>query len=355
MKPKRSNPSAQVYELAFSSEKSRTASHLKPDAINPTQSSTTALSEPRQTNAWQNLLMFVMLLLICLPVLLLNLGQQDVVNSSEASHILRSSQTWNRYETLTEQRGFSLEGLIPYENGQASLGTPPGLTWTHMIWFMTLDQHNTTPSQLILRARLCSVFFAVLALICIYWAGYSIGRHRTAAFSMLIFAANPVFIYYTRLATPTMLHTGWAMLAIATSLWAIRPLRPLPSTERQFLGWIVCGLALGAATLVAGPITLATIVAPIFMLILFCPDRVSHLIGLLASLLIGLLIVAPWLIYAHEHNPQVWDHWLASIISVKQLDSDFLWQQSLIRIAWLALAFSPWVLWILAVVAQPIS
>ena len=101
--------------------------------------------------------------------------------------------------------------------------------------------------------------------------------------SMLVFAANPVFIYYARTATPAMIQAGWGMLAIATSLWAIRPLRPMPSTERQFIGWIICGIALGAATLTAGPITLATIVAPIFLLILLCPDRVSHLIGLLAS------------------------------------------------------------------------
>jgi 4-amino-4-deoxy-L-arabinose transferase-like glycosyltransferase len=360
-----------VYELAFEPDQPQSAAQSKsakpakpakpkrPAKANPSNPapprSTAALSEPRNTNVWRNLLLFALLMLVCLPVLVVNLGQPDVVDPSEASNLLRSSQTWARYVSLSRQRGFSLECLIPHENGIPSLDEPPGLTWTHMVWFMTMDPDHVTPGQLILRARLCGVFFALLTIICVYWAGYSLGRHRTAMFSMLIFAANPVFIYYARFATPTMLHTGWGMLAIATSLWAIRPLRPLPSTERQFTGWIICGLAMGAATLVAGPITLATIAAPVFLLILFCPDRVSHLIGLLASMLIAVLLVVPWLMYAHEHNQQVWEHWLASIISVKQLQPGFLWHQSLIRGLWLLLAFVPWLMWIGAVVAQPLS
>ncbi|MAX23721.1 MAG: hypothetical protein CMJ19_04380 [Phycisphaeraceae bacterium] len=378
MKPQRSNPSSGTYELATTPDEltpraPRESASKSPKSSPPTSNkssskskgngngngkspqSTNALSEPRKTNAWRNVLLFVLLLLTCLPILLINLGQPDVVNPSEASYLLRSLQTWQRYDILSDQRGFSLECLIPHENGEPALSEPPGLTWTHMVWLMSMDPLHITPGQLTLRARFCSVFFAMIAIICVYWAGYSLGRHRTAMLSMLVFAANPVFIYYARTATPAMIQAGWGMLAIATSLWAIRPLRPMPSTERQFIGWIICGIALGAATLTAGPITLATIVAPIFLLILLCPDRVSHLIGLLASLLIALLLVVPWLMYAHEHNQQVWEHWLASIISVKQLEPGFLWEQSIKRGGWLVLAFAPWLMWILAVIAQPFS
>lgn len=377
MKPKNDPSSDETYELACEPDDVKTAapSPSKPTPAKPPEKqkpakpgkqgngngngngtrSAMALSEPRNTSAWRNLLLFALLLLVCTPILLINLGQPDVVDPGEASSLLRSTQTWKRYDTLSSQRGFSLECLIPHENGRPALDEPPGLTWTHMFWFMSMDPDHVSPAQLILRARLCSVFFAFLALICIYWAGYSLGRHRTAMFSLLILAANPVFIYYARTATPAMVQTGWGMLAIATSLWAIRPLRPLPSTERQFIGWIICGLAMGAATLAAGPITLATVVAPIFLLILFCPDRVSHLIGLLASMLIAVLLVVPWLMYAHEHNQLVWEHWLASIISVKQLQVSFLLQQSMTRGVWLALAFAPWIMWIFAVLAQPLS
>ena len=316
---------------------------------------TAALSEPKNTNAWRNMLLFALAILVCLPILMVNLGQPDVVDQVEAQNLLRSSQTWKRYDALSGQRGFSLECLIPHVNGEPSLNEPPGLTWTHMVWFMSMDPDQNAPNQLILRARLCSVFFAVIALICVYWSGYSLGRHRTAMFSLLIFAANPIFIYYARPASPAMVQTGWAMLSIGASLWAIRPLRPLPSTERQFIGWIICGIALGMATLTAGPITLATIVAPVFLLILMCPDRVSHLIGLLASLLIAMLLVVPWLMYAHEHDQQVWEHWIASIISVKQLKAGYLWSQSMTRGSWLILAFVPWLMWIAAVIAQPFS
>ena len=358
MEPRKTNLSNEVYELANDPDQSSVATPKpapRPKKTVSIPTSTSALSEPRQTNAFQNILFFMLLLLICIPVLLLNLGQPDVMDSDEANSLLRSSETWKRYEVLKHQRGFSLECLIPYQNAEMSISDPPGMTWTHMLWFTSMDPQTVTPNQLVLRARLCSAFFAVMCIICVYWAGYSLGRHRTAMFSMLIFAANPVFIYYARTATPAILHAGWGMLAIAASLWAIRPLRPLPSTERQFIGWIICGLAFGAATLIAGPITLATIAAPVFLLILFCPERVSHLIGLLASMLIGLLIVAPWLMYAHEHEVRVVEHWLSTIVSVKQLQLDFLLGQSLIRGKWLVLALLPWLLWILSVMAQPLS
>lgn len=357
MEPQKPQSSNEVYELAVKPDELVVAKKKsKPRQASITlPGSTSALSEPRQTNTLQNILFFVLLLLICVPVLLLNLGQPDVMDSAEANSLLRSSETWKRYEALKHQRGFSLECLIPYQNAEMAISDPPGMTWTHMFWFASMDPQVVTPSQLVLRARLCSTFFALMCIICVYWAGYSLGRHRTAMFSMLIFAANPVFIYYARTATPAILHAGWGMLAIAASLWAIRPLRPLPSTERQFTGWIICGLAFGAATLIAGPITLATIAGPVFLLILFCPDRVSHLIGLLASMLIGLLIVAPWLMYAHEHEVQVAEHWLSSIVSVKQLQWDFLLGQFVIRGKWLLLAMLPWLLWILSVMAQPLS
>lgn len=380
MNEQRSNLSSGTYELATSPDDAKPAAPKEskpqsPKSVTPktvaTASTPTAktngngngngnrqaaaLSEPKNTSAWRNLLLFTLLLVTCMPVLLASLGQPDVVSVDEASNLLRSSQTWKRWGILADQRGFSLECLIPHENGEPSLDEPPGLTWTHMVWFMGMNPDHSSPGQLILRARFCSVFFAMITIICVFWAGYSLGRHRTAMFSMLICAANPVFIYYARSATPAMVLAGWGMLAIASSLWAIRPLRPLPSTERQFLGWIICGISLGMATLTAGPITLATVVAPIFLLIILCPDRVSHLIGLLASLLISLLLVVPWLMYAHEHNQQVWEHWLASIISVKQLKPGFLWSQSIVRGSWLVLAFAPWMMWFAAMFAQPFS
>ena len=92
----------------------------------------------------------MLLLLTCLPILLINLGQPDVVNPSEASYLLRSLQTWQRYDILSDQRGFSLECLIPHENGEPALSEPPGLTWTHMVWLMSMDPLHITPGQLTL-------------------------------------------------------------------------------------------------------------------------------------------------------------------------------------------------------------
>ncbi len=309
----------------------------------------------RTTSSFKSWLLLALILCVSLPALLVHLDQPDVVAPHEAKVVLRSFQTWERWAQLTAERGWSVDALIPYVHGRPSLHQPPGVTWQHMIALTGLSSKHCHTEDMVLRVRLLSVAFGLMTIIGIFWAGHSLGRRKTAFFSTLILIANPAFIYYARSADSTIIHVGWAMLAIAAALWAIRPLRPMPSTERQFLGWIGCGLALGAATLTAGPLTLVTVLAPIFLIILFCPDRVSHLIGLLASLLIGVLLVAPWLIYAHEQDPHVWEYWISSIVSVQHLDSEFLWARVRWRAMMLGLLFLPWILWLVAVIFQPLS
>ena len=159
----------------------------------------------------------------------------------------------------------------------------------------------------------------MLTIMAVFWAGYSLGGARTATFAALVCLANPVFLYHARLASPPMQHTAWAMLAIASALWVIRPLKSIPSVERQFIGWIVCGLAGGAALLTGGMITLGTVGAPIVLILFLCTHRVSHLMGLLAAVLIAVLLTMPWLIYSHEDDPEVFATWLGGLVPAAQM------------------------------------
>ncbi len=304
-------------------------------------------------SAWALLLITM---LAAVPAIAIDLLQAIVTNPREAQTIACAMETAQRQRILASAGGFfRAEQMVPHLHQEPRYDLPPGAIWLQMLAFAGLDHPGATVERYIIHARLAALVMALLALGGVFWIGHSIGRSQTAAFAALITAANPLFVSSARLATPDIFHLGWAMLAIGGAAWAIRPLRPLPSTERQFIGWITCGLALGFATLTAGPVTLATIVAPIFVLIVLCPDRVSHLIGLLAALLIGVLLAMPWLLYGHEHDPHAWEAWIRLILPVQPLDGGSLLERLRDEGTHFALSYLPWTLWLPVLLIQPLS
>ncbi|MCC6579301.1 MAG: hypothetical protein IT440_02585 [Phycisphaeraceae bacterium] len=309
---------------------------------------------PRQDRLAVWLVLAVMLLMASAP-LLMEIYRPDATDPEETRSVLIASETWHRSVRLAEQDPYSLERFVPRLHHQIHMDSPPGQTWIDLIAFSLLDEAKSGPVWQVTYARLASVAMALLAVAAVFWAGYSLDRLPAAAFAAMAVASCPLFVLQGRLATQTMPHLAFGMLAIAAALWAVRPLRPLPSTERQFIGWITCGLALGVATLVTGPITLATVIAPIFLFILLCPDRIGHLIGLLAALLIAVLLVAPWLVYAHEQNAQAWATWLGRITVIEHYDMAMLTEHARQRLAMLGWGLAPWLPWGVAAVVQPWS
>ncbi len=209
--------------------------------------------------------------------------------------------------------------------------------------------------QLIEWGRLVSAIFALITVGGVFWAGHSIGGIKAGVFSALICAANPSFIWHARLASPTIHITAWSILSIAAALWAIRPLKPAPSIERQFLGWVVCGVAMGLAAMMAGPVVVLTVALPILVLLLMCPHRRGHLMGLVAALLIGVLVVVPWTAMLLNHVPDAAQHWLDEhqpfgFFLVERF-FEFFGQ----RFGIVLLMMLPWTLWLIAAVGQPFS
>ena len=299
-------------------------------------------------------------LLMCLaaacPTLLIGIQLPYATEADEARSVATSIQTWRHYGELTKADRFSIERYEPYLNGRSQLRRPPGLTWVHMAVFGNTADNTTTVDQLVTRARLVSVGAALLTVASVFWAAYSIGRLTTAVLAVLVCIANPMFIYYGRLATTAIAATAMGCLCVAAALWAIRPLRPAPSVERQFLGWLVCGLSMGAAVVTRGLWVLPELVFVIVLLLILCPNRISHLLGLLAALLIAVLIVAPWGVYAHEHDIEAWRHWLTTTpASETWLDAQQLWNQGSHRFLLVASALLPWTIWVVAAFIQPFS
>ncbi len=292
------------------------------------------------------------------PALFVEIHRPDVIDRDEARALASSIETWQRRSDpdATISAGLGAGRMVPYLHNAMQLQHPPGVIWTHLIAFAPLDPADRhQPEQFILRGRLASAVFALVTVAAVFWAGHSIGGVVTAALAALICIANPVFIYHARLATASTQHAALTLLSISAALWAIRPLRPAPFIERQFIGWVSCGLALGAAVYSGGPWTLLYVSAPVLLMLVLCPGRMGHLMGLAAALLIGVLMVMPWAVYADGHDPHAYERWLASMAPVDWSDwpslADRIWRRGGMLLA----AMLPWTLWIMGAVVQPFS
>jgi len=325
-------------------------------------------------------LMAVVCLMVGMPAMLVELQRPQVVSTEEARIVATSVETWRHYrqsmaagsasvdlgtdDTVEVTNGEDAPGgiatlsnlIVPHLNDRLQLEYPPAVVWAHLIAFAAANHAQLAPvDQLVTYARLTSVFFALITVGAIFWAGFSIGRTTTAALAALICATNPVFICSSRLASATIQQTALVTLAMAAAFWAIRPLRPTPSVERQFVGWVACGLAMGFAMLTAGPWSAFYVAVPIVLIMVLCPGRISHLMGLLAAFLISLLVVVPWVVIADSNDPMIHRHWFTVLANsdwknVPRL-AGLMGQHGLILLA----TMLPWTLWIVSAIIQPFS
>jgi len=307
---------------------------------------------PSVLTTW--LLLGLMLALAAVP-LVINIGAPEVFDRHEAAAVVTTVHSYHRHVVASAADRPGIEQIVPYYNHELALRRAPGTYWLHRIVMSTQTDPTADVVQLVRLLRLVSAGMALLTVAAVFWCGFSVGGQRTAALAALALASSPIFIFHGRLASPAISHAGWSLLSVAAALWAIRPLKPAASAERQLLGWVICGLALGAATLTAGPVTGVTVVVPILLIMLLSQNRVGHLMGLLAALFMGLLLLLPWVLYAHEQDADIWRHW---VVDFSSPSSDMLEPVSLEigkRALMLALAVVPWTLWFIAGMAQPFS
>ncbi|WP_432797408.1 ArnT family glycosyltransferase [Poriferisphaera sp. WC338] len=332
-----------------------------PSPIHPSQPSTTRpvdLSTPprRRSKLTIWLLLIFSLCVVAAPIYL-DLNRGDVIFAEEARAISTSSETLRRLY-LVPPEGFTLEPFVPVYNGEQLLHAPPAGTWLQMIgyWLSDLWGQVEYPQQYITSARLTSAGFALLALAAVYWAGFSIGGNvLTALFATGILASNPIFLHYARLGTSDMPTLAFMMLSIAGALWSVRPLRPTAVLERQAIGWSLCGLSLGMAILTGGPALAAQILFPLLIIMILCPHRASHLLGLLASILIAALLITPWVLYVHEQAPEGWMLWLQDVAPTDLHTLQHIGALLGIRLLTLLLITLPWMFWLIGGIVQPFS
>ena len=319
----------------------------------------TTAPKPRHDVGLAWLVLLGLVILASLP-LLIDLNTPGVWTESEAFSVAISSETMQRKTPLADGET-SLQSWTPVYQGESRWDLPPGTTWLHLLMYtgtptdeaVVVDTNDTT---WVARARLGSVVIALLFVAAVFWAGYSIGGLPAGVISGLVAMTMPLLIGFGRHANPHVVATAWSALSIAGALWAMRPLRTAPSLIRQLLGWTTCGVGLGLATLTLGPVAVPGTLLCTIILAMCCPRRIGHIMGLIASTALAALLLMPWAMHVHGHDPPVYQDWLG------QLKPDFgqigfgeLFGRAGWRISLAAALSGLWLIWLVPALIQPFS
>lgn len=289
---------------------------------------------------WSSLIISVV---VCLPPLLIDLGGADIGYSRESVTLLTARETWQ-----AQRDGQNKAWVIPTANGQMQLSRPPLSVWMTMLSWSDLDPATADTDMLIWRARLMSVVLGILTLISTYWAGMSIGGVRVARLATMALGTTLLFIYQMRFATPDSHLLGWVTLSIAAGLWAMRPLKPINWVGRRVSGWLIAGVALGAAVMTTGWMATLFVLPPLLAAILLTPmRRVGNTIGLVFAIILGLITAAPWYLYVSDQVPE----------ATRMLFGQVSRPEALFLLTWshgrVVAMLSPWQIWLIGALCQP--
>ncbi len=301
--------------------------------------------------------LLVLCMLAVLPAMLISLDRFDTNYTMEKISLLSSQETWLRQHASDDPT----EWLIPSWNGRPRVEKPPLTVWLNMAAWLTLAPEGSTPQQLVLYARWVAVGLSMVALLSVFWAGMSVGNLRTAALAMVVTGTCWLFIKYMRLANYDTHLTAFVTLAIAAGLWAMRPLKEVNWTQRRVLGWLVAGIAMGAAFMVKGFVAAPLMLVPLVAAIIVTPRRrFGNVFGLLFALLLGLLLAVPWFMYvvhiaeelgfatADDAIHEVFREYVLATPDGGQKESQPFWYYA----GLFGLAF-PWTVWLIGALFQP--
>lgn len=298
-------------------------------------------------------------LLLCLALaavpMLLYLDAPDALPTVESPTVAVAAETLRQRELLTSD-AYSLEPLVPWKQGQPQYEPPPGIIWLQLAAFEASELSSPTDTrELIRNARYASVIAGLLAVAAVFWIGLSFGGLVTATLSAFVLIACPVFLFYARLAGPHVPLMAMSLLSLASAIWAIRPLKLPASLTRQGLGWGLSGLFMGMALLSGGLEALPIINAPLLLILILCPHRVSHLMGMVAAVIIAVLLATPWALYVHEQNPDIWQVWVAQLQPLYMRDWQQLGPIAGERFMHVLVMMLPWTPWLITGIMQPFS
>ncbi len=316
-----------------------------PDKLQAPNPQIPTLGRHKTATAW---LMLLAILILCAIPMLVAVGQNDSKRTMENIAVLSAQETWLRQHGWQDIPKDPDAWLMPTNNGNPRIVKPPLVIWLDMLAWSDLTPQTSTAQQLITRARIVSVGMGLLTVAGIFWIGCVIGDHKLAVLSALA-AGSCLFLQrQARIASYDIHMTGWATLAVASAIWAMRPFKPAPGMGRAIFGWSLAGVALACSYMSKGPLALLVGAAPVLCTIVVVKNHWRrHVIGLASMLLIAAALTAPWYLYLFSVVRN------AKVSLIHEYGAERMeFQNPLYYLGLLGLIL-PWTIWLVSALIQP--
>ncbi len=200
--------------------------------------------------------------------LFFKLGNMAFVGADEPRYARVAEEMW--------QRG---DYVVPTLHGKPWLEKPPLYYWLAALSYSLLGVSETS-------ARLPSALAATLCVLTLWWIAKVLWNEEVAFFAALLAATAPLFFSFSRAASTDPLFSAFFSIGMLLCLYAF-------VQRHSFWPYLASGAAIGLAVLAKGPIALILAVLSVVpVLALFF--SMKRLLGLLAGLLAGMLVVVPW-------------------------------------------------------------
>ncbi len=240
---------------------------------------------------------WLLLLAVACPPLFAGLGAADCEFHMEVRTMAAAQETWIR------QQADPGAWLIPSWNGAPRVNKPPLTVWLNMLVWSGLDPASASVDQLVHRARLVAAALCALALLAVWGIGALLHSSRHGLLAAAITGTSLLFLRNARMASYDTYLLAFSTFAVAAALWAMRPRGEAAPPARAAAGWLACGLAIAAAFLTKGPISLVMTALPLALIALTGPRRARDFGGLLAALAIAAVFAAPWYLHVLHAVP----------------------------------------------------
>lgn len=240
--------------------------------------------------------------LLCVPPLIVRLADRPSTHTMEHVALVSSQETW-----LRAHAGEPGAWAMPTNNGVARIVKPPLLVWMNLIAWSDLAPEEATPEHMLERARIVSVLLGALMLGAVFWLGWSLGGVRLAVLSTLVMGAMLFFQKQARIASYDVEFTALATMSVAAGYWALGLKCASVSTRRFLGGWITAGFFMALSWMTKNPLALVLAIPPLAVGVAAAPERRRGAAGLGLAIVVCLLTIAPWHIYAFMTVPGAWD------------------------------------------------
>lgn len=295
-------------------------------------------------------LILLMVLIVSAVPMLVVVGRGDTKRTMENISLASAQETWLRQHGWQDIGPEPNAWLMPTRNGNPRIVKPPLVIWLDMLAWTGLSPEESTAQQLLGRARLVSVAMGLIVVAGVFWIGRVLWDRKLAVMAALAAGTCLFLTRQARIASYDIHMSGWATLAVASAIWAMRPFAAKPGLTREVAGWSLAGVALAGAFMSKGPLACLVGAAPVLTTILVVQERWRRsLIGLLGMLLLTSLLTGPWYLY------------MVGVVDDAGgvLINEYKAERNEFQMPWYYLGLFglvlPWSIWLIAALIQPFA